>query len=106
MADIANQVAPEGAPEADRRDSSPENQYRRSIFSVPVSVTVSVGRQKISVSELLDLQEDAILPLATPIDGPVELIVEGRVIALGELIEGEDGGLAVRITEIAEDSNG
>ena len=40
----------------ERRDTSRGNQYRRSIFGVPVLLTVSIGRQRMSVSELLDLR--------------------------------------------------
>ena len=43
--------------ELDRRDTSPENQYRRSIYSVPVEVTVSLGKQRISVAELSSITD-------------------------------------------------
>ena len=92
--------------ETDRRDPSTENQYRRSIYSVPVEVTVSLGRQRISVAELLALKEDSILPLSSEIEDPIDLIVEGKTVARGELIETPDGTLAIKITEIPEQSNG
>lgn len=92
--------------DTDRRDGSPENQYRRSIYSVPVEVTVSLGQQRISVAELLGLKEDAILPLSSELEDPIDLIVEGKTVARGELIETPDGSLAIKITEIPEQSNG
>lgn len=92
--------------ETERRDPSLENQYRRSIYSVPVQVTVSLGQQRLSVAELLGLKEDSILPLNAELEDPIDLIVEGKIVARGELIETPDGGLAVKITEIPEQSHG
>ena len=57
------------------------------------------------IRDLLALGEDAILPLDTRVDDPVELFVGDRLVARGELqeLEGEEAGqLAVRITEIAD----
>lgn len=86
----------------DRRDSSGRNTYRRSIYSVPVTVTVSIGQKRLSVAEILDLQPDSIVPLASKIDDPVDLFIDDRLIAKGELIETDDGQMAVKIVEIIE----
>lgn len=86
----------------DRRDASPGNQMRRSIFGVPVTVTISIGQQRMSVSDLLELRADSIVPLTASIDDPVELLVDKELIARGELIETEEGGLGFKITEISE----
>jgi flagellar motor switch protein FliN/FliY len=86
--------------EVERRDPSRSNLFKRSIFGVPVWLTVSVGRQRISVSDLLELREESIIPLTAKIDDPVELSVDSKIIARGELIETEQGDIAVKITEI------
>ena len=73
--------------------------------TVPIELTVSVGRARPLIRNLLALGEDAILPLDTRVDDPVELFVGDRLVARGELqeLEGEEAGqLAVRITEIAD----
>ncbi len=87
----------------ERRDMSVENQLRRSIFSVPVTLTVSVGQAKLSVSEVLALEPETVIPLNTRMQDPIDLLVDGRVIARGDLTETEDGGLAITITEIAKE---
>ena len=87
----------------DRRDTSKENAYRRSIFGVPIPMTVSLGEVRISVSEVLGLAPDAVVPLSSKIEDLVDLKVDNRVIAKGELIETEEGGLAVKIIEIMEE---
>ncbi len=87
--------------ESERRDLSGENRLKRSIFDVPVNIAVSLGSLRKRVRDILELEAGAILPMGVGIEDPVELIVEGRVIAYGELKEIEDGGIAVVITEIA-----
>ena len=105
-------MEPMGAPdldagnEAERRADSKENLYRRSIFDVPVTVNISVGRKKLSVAELLELRPETVIALGASIEDPIDLTIDDRVIARGELIETEDGTLAVRVTEIEEQSNG
>ncbi len=71
---------------------------------VPIEVTISVGKARPMVKDLLRLSRDAILPLDRRVDDPVELYVGDRLIARGELqeLEGEQAGqLAVRLTEVA-----
>ncbi len=81
---------------ADSLDSHP-------FQSVPIEITISVGRARPSVRELLALGENAVLALDRRIDDPVELYIGDRLIARGELQEmegGEVGQLAVRLTEV------
>lgn len=73
---------------------------------IPIEITVSVGKARPLVRELLNLGENAVLPLDRRIEDPVELYVGDRLIARGELQElegGEPGQLAVRLTEVASD---
>lgn len=90
------------AVDTDRREPSAENAYRRSIYGVPVTVTVSVGQKTMSVADLLELKEEAVVALTSSIEDPVDLTINDKVIARGELIEGEGGTLAVKITEILD----
>lgn len=74
--------------------------------NIPVEVTVSVGRARPLVRDLLGLEENAILPLDKKIDDPVDLFVGGRLIARGQLEQMENEGagqLAVRLTEVISD---
>jgi flagellar motor switch protein FliN/FliY len=71
---------------------------------VPIEVTISVGRARPLVRDLLRLSKDAVLQLDRRVDDPVELYVGDRLIARGELTEldGDNAGqLAVRLTEVA-----
>ncbi len=70
---------------------------------VPIEITISVGKARPQIRDLLKLQRDAVLALDRRVDDPVELYVGDRLIARGELqeLEGEQAGqLAVRLTEV------
>lgn len=76
---------------------------------VPVEITISVGKARPQVRELLRLKRDAILPLDRKVDDPVELYVGDKLIARGELTEldGDQAGqLGVRLTEVVDLQNG
>jgi flagellar motor switch protein FliN len=88
--------------DVDRREASSSNKYRRTIFNVPVTVTVSIGQARLSVSEILELRPESVVPLTSRIDDPVDLTIDNKVIARGELVETEDGSLGIKIIEIAE----
>lgn len=89
----------------ERRENSEANNFKRSVYGLPVLVTVSVGQKTMSVAELLKLSEETIIPLSSHIEDPVDLTINDKVVARGELIEGENGGLAVKITEIEGENN-
>ena len=101
--------APTEAATDDRRDGSGRNAFRRSIYSVPVTLTVSIGQKRLSVAEILELQPESIVALSSKIDDPVDLCIDNKLIAKGELVEAGDGTIAVKIIEIVEratDDNG
>ncbi|TGD67517.1 FliM/FliN family flagellar motor switch protein [Tabrizicola sp. WMC-M-20] len=82
---------------ADPTDTNPFAQ-------VPIEITVSVGKARPLVRDLLKLGQDAVLPLDRRVEDPVELYIGDRLIARGELqeLEGEQAGqLAVRLIEVA-----
>jgi flagellar motor switch protein FliN/FliY len=82
-------------------DNPPDN---NPFGQVPIEVTISVGKARPLVRDLLRLTRDAVLALDRRVDDPVELYVGDRLIARGELeeLEGDQAGqLAVRLTEVA-----
>ena len=78
------------------------------LTQVPIEITISVGKARPLVRDLLKLERDAVLPLDRRVEDPVELYVGDKLIALGELeeIDGDPSGrLAVRLTEVADIPN-
>ncbi len=77
--------------------------------AVPIEVTVSVGRARPLIRDLLNMGENAVLMLDKRIEDPVDLYVGDQLVARGllEEVEGDQAGqLAVRLTEIADLQNG
>jgi flagellar motor switch protein FliN/FliY len=77
--------------------------------SVPIEITISVGKARPLIRDLLNLGRDAVLPLDRRVDDAVELYIGERLIARGQLeeLDGEQAGqLAVRLTEVANLSDG
>lgn len=73
--------------------------------SVPIEVTVSVGRARPMIRDLVLLGQNAVLELDRKVDDPVELFVGDRLIARGTLEEKQDdstGQLFVRLTEVID----
>lgn len=97
-------------PVLERREEAGGAKFKRSIYALPVTVDIVVGRARPTVTELLGLDEGSLLSLDRTIEDPVDLCVDGRVIARGELVEMDDGaGIGVRITQVvdvAEDALG
>ncbi|WP_411572340.1 FliM/FliN family flagellar motor switch protein [Thioclava sp. A2] len=76
---------------------------------IPIEITISVGKARPLVRDLLRLKRDAVLPLDRRVEDPVELYVGDKLIARGELTEldgDQSGQLAVRLTEVADLQNG
>jgi flagellar motor switch protein FliN/FliY len=71
--------------------------------SVPVEVTVCVGKARPKVRDLLKIGPGGVLTLDKRVEDPVDLFVGDKLIARGELVEAEggpEGQLAVRLTEV------
>jgi flagellar motor switch protein FliN/FliY len=89
------------SPSAARRDEQPRG--IELLHGVDMEVTVEIGRTRMTVRELLDLAPGAVLELDRAAGSPADLLVNGRLIARGEVVViDEDFGL--RITEIAVDA--
>lgn len=77
--------------------------------SVPIEVTVCVGKARPLVRDLVMLGENAVLTLDRRVDDPVELYVGDKLIARGTLEEAEgdaSGQLMVRLTEVVDIKQG
>lgn len=70
---------------------------------VPIEITISVGIARPRIRDLVQLDEEAVLPLDRTLDDPVELYVGDKLIGRGQLeeVDGEGSGkLGVRILDI------
>jgi len=69
------------------------------VLDVPVSLTIELGGCKLPMREVLQLNIGSVIQLDKPADAPVELSVNGKLIARGEVVVIEDR-YGVKITEV------
>jgi len=69
------------------------------IRDVKVRIHVSAGHCDVTVRDLLDLRENTVLTLDKSTHDPVDVVLDGKVVASGMLVAVGDN-FGVRITEI------
>ncbi|GAA2828673.1 flagellar motor switch protein FliN/FliY [Aminobacter aminovorans] len=72
------------------------------IFGIPVEVQIVLGSTEMPVSELMALQKGSTVALDRRIGEPVDVVVNGRRIARGEItvLESDPSRFGIRLTEI------
>ena len=73
------------------------------LLDVPVALNVEIGSKRMTIGEILTLTHGSVVELNKGVQDPLELVVNGRVIAKGELVE-LDGQMGIRIVEIVNPS--
>lgn len=71
----------------------------RLLADVPVELSVEVGRSRLTMRDLLSLVPGSVLALDHPANAAVDVLVNGRLVARGEVVVVE-GDSAIRVTEI------
>jgi len=74
------------------------------VFDVPVSVQAVIGRTTIEVSKLLELTEGSVLELDRRVGEAIDIYVNSRLVARGEVVVVDDR-LGVTMTEIIKNSD-
>ena len=70
------------------------------LLDVPLDVAVELGRAKIAVKDMLQLGPGSVIELDRLIGEPVDLLVNNRLIAKGEVVV-FDENFGIRITDIS-----
>jgi flagellar motor switch protein FliN/FliY len=71
------------------------------VLDVELSVTLRFGQRQLSLREVLDLTSGSVVELDRQVDEPVELVLDGRVVARGEAVI-IDGNYGIRITQVLQ----
>ena len=69
------------------------------VMNIPVSLNVELGRTKISIRQLLELAQGSVLELDGLAGDPMDILINGYLIAQGEVVVVEDR-YGIRITDI------
>ncbi|WP_084367244.1 flagellar motor switch protein FliN [Neokomagataea thailandica] len=72
------------------------------IYDVPVTVSAVLGRTSMQVSQLLRLGRGAVVELDRKIGDPIDIMVNNRLIARGEVVMVDESRLGVTMTEIVK----
>jgi flagellar motor switch protein FliN/FliY len=69
------------------------------ILDIPLEVSVELGRTKIPISDLLQLGQGSVIELAKLAGEPLEILVNQKLVARGEVVVINDK-FGVRLTDI------
>jgi flagellar motor switch protein FliN/FliY len=97
------EVSEPSAPQTSGRSenhSSNDSQLGR-VIDVPLAVTLRFGQRTMRLREVLELNTGTLVELDRQVEEPVDLMLNERVIARGEVVI-VDGNYGLRVTEIVE----
>jgi flagellar motor switch protein FliN/FliY len=69
------------------------------VYDIPVQITVVLGRTSMQVNQLLKLGRGAVIELDKKVGEPIDIFVNNRLVARGEVVVVEDR-IGVTMTEI------
>lgn len=76
-----------------------DNEKMELILDIPVSVAVEIGRTKMTIRNLLQLNQGGIVALDRLAGDPLDVLVNGTLVAHGEVVVVNDK-FGVRLTDI------
>jgi flagellar motor switch protein FliN/FliY len=72
-----------------------------SVMDIPVTLTVVLGEKLLPLGKLYALGRGSIIELDRKVGEPIEIFVNDRLVARGEVQITDEGRLAISMTEIA-----
>lgn len=97
--------APSAAPGQDGEATEGDEEFARTatdleaVFDIPVRVSAILGKSHLQVSDLLKLSEGEVIELDRKVGEAIDIFVNNRLVARGEVVLVEDR-LGVTMTEI------
>lgn len=99
FAALSSQSADKGAVETEKTTIDPVN--LKLVMGVELNVSLRFGQRQMPLREVLELASGSVIELDRQVDDPVELLLDGKVIARGEAVI-VDGNYGLRVTEIPQ----
>lgn len=93
-------AAPASSPAPLPHDSIDSHANLPLLMDVELEVALRFGRRELLLKDVLELRSGSVLELDREVNEPVDLLLEGRVIARGEVVI-VDGNYGLRVTEVA-----
>jgi len=82
-----------------KNDATSSQRNLETLFDVPLQISVELGRTSMSIKEILQLAPGSVVELDKLAGEPVDLLVNGKLVAKGEVVV-TDENFGVKITEI------
>ena len=97
-------VAPQAtAPAADAEPAAPRGpRDLDAVYDIPVVVSAVLGRVSMPINQLLKLGRGAVVELDRRLGEPIEIYVNNRLVARGEVVMVDEERLGVTMTEIVK----
>ncbi|WP_110687270.1 flagellar motor switch protein FliN [Salinicola aestuarinus] len=100
----ARQATPAAAdagvfPSFDEGSDSGQTRDLNMIMDIPVKLSVELGRTRITIKQLLELAQGSVVELDGLAGEPMDILINGYLIAQGEVVVVEDK-YGIRVTEI------
>ena len=83
--------------------SAPNGHDLNMILDIPVQLTVELGRTRIPIKHILQLAQGSVVELETMAGEPMDVLVNGYLIAQGEVVVVNDK-FGIRLTDIVTPS--
>jgi flagellar motor switch protein FliN len=80
-------------------ENASDNITLEAVSDIPVSISVVLGKTSMQVQQLLKLGRGAVVELDRKVGEPVDILVNNRLVARGEVVVVEDK-IGVTMTEI------
>jgi flagellar motor switch protein FliN/FliY len=90
----------QGAHAAGARLALPAGTAMNLVKDIPVTLSIELGRTRMSLKDLLELEQGAVIELERMVDEPMDVLVNGTLVAHGEVVVIDDT-LGVRLTDVA-----
>ena len=94
-----NQAAAESPIKVSANVADTSSRPIEAVYDVPVTLSAVIGTTKILVSDLLKLTRGSVVELERRLGDPVDIFVNNRLIAKGEVVSVDDK-LAITMTEV------
>lgn len=83
----------------DEHDAAVDKRKLDTILDIPVTISMEVGRAKISIRNLLQLNQGSVVELERIAGEPLDVLVNGTLIAHGEVVVVNDK-FGIRLTDV------
>ena len=98
LAELATGIEPSSDPTSDSRGA----RNLDAVYDIPVTVSAVLGNATMQVSQLLKLGRGAVVELDRKLGEAIDIYVNNRLVARGEVVMVDDVRLGVTMTEIVK----